>query len=90
MSSDLNRYSLKIVGLLVLVELISAYFLWTVNPVDQAGEAVFAIFLAVDLVSFAMMSYVYRTTKSGDQLNRGVLMVSCCMILVLVYASLSL
>ena len=90
MSLDLNRYSLKIVGLLILVELLSAYFLWTVNPVNQAGEAVFAIFLAIDLVSFAMMSYIYRTTKSGDQLNRGVLIVACCMILVFVYASLAL
>ena len=90
MSLDLNRYSLKIVGLLILVELISAYFLWTVNPVNQAGEAVFAILLAIDLVSFATMSYIYRTNKSGEQLNRGVLMVACCMILVFVYASLAL
>ena len=90
MSSGLNRYSLKIVGLLILVELISAYFLWTLNPVNQAAEAVFAIFLAIDLVSFAMMSYVYRTNKSGEQLNRGVLIIACCMILVFVYAILAL
>ena len=90
MSSDLNRYSLKIVGLLILVELVSAYFLWTLNPVNQAGEAVFAILLAIDLVSLAMMSYVYRTVKSGEQLSRGVLLVASCMILVFVYASLAL
>jgi hypothetical protein len=90
MSLGLNRYSLKIIGLLILVELITAYFLWTLNPVNQAGEAVFAILLAIDLVSFAMMSYIYRTNKNGEQLNRGVLILACCMILVLVYASLAL
>lgn len=90
MSTDLNRYSLKIVGLLLLVEVVSAYFLWAVNPVNQSGEAVFAIFLAIDLVSFAMMSYVYRTNKSGDQLNRGVIIVACCLIMIFVYASLAL
>jgi heme/copper-type cytochrome/quinol oxidase subunit 4 len=90
MSSDLNDYGLKIVGLLLIVELVSGYFLWTLNAVNEAGEAVFAILLAVDLVSLAMISYVYRTTKSGEQLNRGVLLVACCMILVFVYASLAL
>jgi len=90
MSLSLNRYSAKIVGLLILVELVSAYFLWTLNPVNQAGEAVFAILLAIDLVSFAMMSYIYRTNKSGEQLNRGVLILACCLILVFVYASLAL
>jgi hypothetical protein len=90
LSLDLNRYSLKIVGLLILVELVSAYFLWTLSPVNQAGEGVFAIFLAIDLVSLAMMSYIYRTNKSGQQLNRGVLIAACCMILVFVYASLVL
>ena len=90
MSQDLNHYSLNIVGLLILVELISVYFLWTLNPVNQSDQAVFAIFLAIDLVSLAMMSYIYRTNKSGEQLNRGVLIVSCCMILVFVYATLAL
>ena len=90
MSLDLNQYSLNIVGLLILVELISVFFLWALNPINKAEEAVFAIFLAIDLVSLAMMSYIYRTNKSGEQLNRGVLIVACCMILVFVYASLAL
>jgi hypothetical protein len=90
MSSDLSAYSLRIIGLLLIVELVSGYFLWTLNAVNEAGEALFAIFLAIDLVAFAMISYVYRTNRSGEQLNRGVLMVGCCMILVFVFASLAL
>ena len=78
------------VGLLIIVMAVSVYFLWALNPVTKAGEAVFAVFLAVDLVSFMMISYVYRTYKSGDQFSRALLIGACCMILVLVYASLAL
>ena len=60
---------------------VSVYFLWALNPVNKSGEAVFAIFLAVDLVSFMMISYVYRTYKSGDQFSRALLIGACCMIL---------
>ena len=90
LSSDLGEYSTRIVGLLIIVMAVSVYFLWALNSVNQVGEGVFAIFLAVDLVSFAMISYIYRTYKSGDGLNRGLLIVACCMILIFLYASLAL
>jgi predicted membrane channel-forming protein YqfA (hemolysin III family) len=78
------------VGMLIIVEAVSVYFLWALNPVNEAGEAVFAIFLAIMLVAFAMISYVYRTYKSGDQFNKVFLLGSCIMILILVYASMAL
>ena len=87
---DLREYSVKIVALLIIVEAVSVYFLWALNPVNQAGEAVYAILLAVNLVSFMIISYVYRTYKSGDPLNRALLMGACVMILLLVYVSLAL
>ena len=89
MSSTLSQYSTRIVGLLLIVEAVSVYFLWTLNSVSQADQAVFAILVAIDLVSFAMISYVYRTYKSGDQMNRGLLIVACCAILVFVYVGLA-
>ena len=90
MSLGLREYSTRIVGLLIIVMAVSVYFLWALNPVNKAGEEVFAIFLAVDLVSFMMISYVYRTYKSGDQFSKTLLIGACCMILVLVYASLAI
>ena len=90
MSLGIREYSTRIVGLLIIVMAVSVYFLWALNPVNQAGETVFAIFLAIDLVSFMMVSYVYRTYKNGDQFSRSLLIGSCLMILVLVYASLVL
>lgn len=76
-------------ALLIIVEAVTFYFLWTLNPTNAGGEAVFAILLAVDLVSLAMISYVYRKYKSGDPFSRKLLIVGCCMILVLVYASMA-
>jgi hypothetical protein len=90
LSWDIKQYSARIVGLLIVVEAVSVFFLWALDPVTKAGEAVFAIFLAVDLVSFMMISYIYRTYKMGDQVSRAVLIGACAMILVLVYATLAL
>lgn len=90
MSSDLRSYSTRIVGLLLLVEAVSVYFLWALDPINKLGQGIFAIFLAIDLVSFAVISYVYRAYKSGDQLNRYLLIMACAMIIILVYASLAI
>lgn len=89
MSLELRRHSLKIVELLIIVEAVSVYFLWTLNGVSEDGNTIFAILLAVVLVAFAMISYLYRTYKSGDNPSRGLLIGACCMILLLIYASLA-
>jgi predicted membrane channel-forming protein YqfA (hemolysin III family) len=89
MSSDLRAYSTRIVGMLIIVMAVTVYFLWALNPIDKNAEAVFAILLAIDMVAFMMTSYIYRTYKSGEQFSRALLIGSCAMILVLVYASLA-
>ena len=90
MSLSIREYSTKIVGLLIIVMAVTVYFLWALDPVNADGEAVFAIFLAVDLVAFMMISYIYRTYKSGDQFSKGLLIGSSAMIIILVYASLAI
>jgi hypothetical protein len=88
LSSDLRKYSTGIVGLFLVVEAISVYFLWALNPTDALGEGIFAIFLAIDLVSFAVVSYIYRSYKSGAAFNRYLLITACAMIVILIYSSL--
>lgn len=90
MSTDLSRYSARIVGLLLLVEAVSVYFLWALNPIGKSEQAVFAILLAIDLVSLAMISYIYRSYKHGEQFNRGLLIGGCCLIMIFVYVSLAI
>jgi len=77
---------LRIVALLLLVALASVVTLWTVNSIGASSQSVFGIYLAVDLVSFVMISYIYRVTKSGDGVRRVPIVAGCLLILILVGA----
>jgi hypothetical protein len=90
MSRMVEQVNVRIVPLLLLLGLLSVCFLWTLNPVSQTSEAMFALFLSVDLVSFSMISYLYRVDKRGDSASRGLLLAGCCMILLLLLAGLFL
>lgn len=87
MTSNIGQVNMRLVGLFLAIQVISLYFLWTLNTVNEIGEGRFAIFLAVDMVSFAMISYVYRAYKNNEQLNKGLVFGGCCMIIVLFFAS---
>lgn len=88
-TTTLTKYSTRIVGLLVIVEAVCVFFLWSIGGVGQANEALFALSLAIILVSLAMISNVYLSYKEGNQLNRGFLIGCCVLILIFVYASLA-
>jgi hypothetical protein len=88
MSKMVEQMNLRIVALLLLLGLLSVYFLWTLNSVSQTSEAIFALFLSIDLVSFSMISYLYRVDKRGDNASRGLLLAECCMLLLLLLAGL--
>jgi hypothetical protein len=90
MSKMVNQMNLRIVALLLLLGLVSVYFVWTLNPLSQTSEAIFALFLSIDLVSFSMISYVYRVDKRGDSVSRGLLLAGCCMLILLLLAGLFL
>ena len=59
----LSRYGTRIVAFLLLVEAVSVFLLWSLSSVSQAGEGVFALFLAIDLVSLAMISNATDLTR---------------------------
>lgn len=83
---DIGRYSTRIVGAFLLIEAACVYFLWALNPISKIGEGIYAILLAIDLVSFAVISYVYRSYKNGNRLNKWLLIVACLMIIVLIFS----
>lgn len=85
-----EQITLRIVALLLVLELISVSFLWTLNPLTREGETTFAIFLALDLVAFAMISYTYRTKKRGESIGRAPLIAGCSFALLLLFAGLLL
>lgn len=85
---DYEALGTRVVTLLLLLEALSVYFLWTFNPVGPEAEATFALFLAADLVSFAMISYVYRALKNESKIGRLPIIGGCIFILVLLFLDL--
>jgi hypothetical protein len=86
----LSKYSTRLIGLLLIVEAVSVFYLWTINGVGKSDEGVFALFLAIILVALAMISSIYRSFMNEDQLNRPFLIACCVLILLFVYVSLAL
>lgn len=78
-----ERLGMRVVAALLLLEALSVYFLWTLNPVGPGAESAFALYLAADLVSFAMISYVYRALKKENRIGRAALLAGCCFIFIL-------
>jgi hypothetical protein len=85
---DYEGIGMRIVALLLLLEAASAWFLWTFDSIGSAGEAAFALFLAADLTSFAMISYTYRTLKRENRFGRWPLLAGCVFMSALFFAAL--
>ena len=51
-----ERMGVRIVALLILIASLSVFILWTVNPVGSGSETTFAVYLAIDLIAFALIS----------------------------------
>jgi len=83
-----EKLGLRIVALLVLLELLSVYFLWILNPVGVTLESSFAVYLAVDLVAFVMISYVVRSIMRKDRFGRLPRISGALFIVLLVVAGL--
>lgn len=82
------RLANTIVLFLILLQGTATVTLWTLNPTDPASQAVFAILLGIDLLAFAMMSYLYRSERSGSGFNRTWVLVGCGMFVILLVAVL--
>jgi hypothetical protein len=82
------RLAYRIVALLLLLQATATVTLWTLNPTDAASQALFAVLLGIDLLAFALVSYLYRMEKTGTRFNRGWVLVGCGMFLILLLAVL--
>ena len=79
----------RIFVLLLLFGLLSVLFLWTLNPVSSQSQTTFAIYLSIDLVVFAMVSYIFRVSKWGEEVRRLPLVAGCVVLLILLYMGLT-
>jgi hypothetical protein len=78
----------RIVVSFLLLQALAIAFLWTINGLSLYGEREFALFLGVDLVSFAIVSYIYRTERGGEEINRAWVFVGGLAVLILMFASI--
>jgi hypothetical protein len=78
----------KIVVLLLLLQAVSTFFLWTLEAVGAVSEGKFAVFLAVDLLSFAMISYAYTHEKWSEGISRGWILAGSLGLMILLFAGL--
>ena len=77
-SFEWARLKTLVVVLLVL-QAVSAFFAWTLNPLSQSSEEVYALLLAVNLVAFSMVSYINR----AEIVNAKLILVGCSAALIL-------
>jgi membrane associated rhomboid family serine protease len=79
----------RVLVLLLLFGLLSVVLLWTLNPVSSQSQTTFAIFLSIDLVVFAMVSYIFRVSKWNEDVSRLPLLAGCTVLLILLYIGLA-
>ncbi len=80
----------RLVLLLLLLQAVATVTLWALNPTDPASQGIFATLLGIDLLAFAMVSFLYRKDKTSENLDRRWLLVGCGAFVVLLLAALVL
>jgi hypothetical protein len=77
-----------VVTLLLVLQIVSTGYLWTVNGIGTLSEARFAVFLAVNLLSFSIVAYIYTHDKWGEAIARGWILVGALELALLLLSSL--
>ena len=80
----------RVVILLLLLQGVTIVFLWTLDALNQVSEGTFALFLAADMIGFAMISYLYRHEKEMKMPSKTWLVVGGVLIVVFMFSSLVL
>jgi hypothetical protein len=80
----------RIIALMLVVEVISVFLLWTLDPLTSQGQDAFALYLAVDFVAFAMMAYLYRILNAEGRISRVFMIAGCLFIAALFFVSFTL
>jgi phosphoglycerol transferase MdoB-like AlkP superfamily enzyme len=77
-----------LVTVLVILQLVSTNYLWGLDAANSVSQARFAIFLAVDLLSFAMIAYIYRKVAWRERTYRIWLLIGSFGLVLLLVSSL--
>lgn len=75
---------------LVALQAATTSVLWLLNPLTQAATDTFALYLSVDFLAFALISYIYRSRKASGAPSQTWLALGYLALIVLLVANLAL
>ncbi len=81
--------TIQVVFLLVL-QVVALVVLWSINPLTQASTDAFALFLSMDVLAAAVVSYTYRSMRHGSSPSEAWLSVGYLAIAVLILSILAI
>lgn len=71
---------------LLLIQLASVIFLWTLDTLDKVSQTIFTLFLSADLLAFGLVAHVWVSTKTGEP-PRTVTMMVWGLVIVMLFAA---
>ena len=74
-----------LVLLLLGVQAVAVIFAWLLNPLGAKSEPEFALLLAVDLVAFALISYIGRLGIGGSGPRGGYVLAGAAAVLLFMF-----
>lgn len=79
-----------LITIFLIFQIMSVPYLWSLGTTDIVSQGEFAIYLALNLISFSMIAYIYRKDRLGERIGTGWMLAGCAMLLALIYSSLLL
>jgi len=76
--------------LFLILQLVSVLAVWTLNATTVLEQGRFAIFIGINLLSFAAIIYVYRGSKDEASPKPIGIFLYCIALIVLIYVSIFL
>jgi hypothetical protein len=80
----------RLIVLFIILQAISVAAVWTLNATTVVEQGGFAIFLAINLLSFAAVVYVYRVTIDGGSPRPLGIFIYCLALIVLIFGNIFL
>ena len=79
--------SRRVVALLLVLQFVSTAYLWGGNIIGTLSEGTFAVFLAANLLSFSIVTYIYTHDNWGEAVTRGWILVGSLGLILLLLSS---
>lgn len=75
---------------LIALQAVAVVVLWLLNPVTQVATDVFALYLSLGLLCFAIISYVYRSKRAAKEPSATWLAIGYFSLMVLLVSALAI